>query len=613
MLAASLQATHILSHPTMHSFADAGLPDPIQRAVTDAGYETPTPIQAEAIGPLLEGRDVIGEAKTGTGKTAAFALPLLARLDAGAREPQILVLAPTRELAMQVAEAFEGYARYLQRFSVACVYGGQPYGPQLRQLERGPQVVVGTPGRLLDHLRRGTLKLGTVNAVVLDEADEMLRMGFIEDVQAVLDATREDKQVALFSATMPASIRDIANAHTHNAATIRIESETTTADNIKQTYWFARGINRLEALERFIEVNRDQGALIFTRTKAKTEEVAAHLERRGYSAAALNGDMNQATREAVVARLRDGRLDIVVATDVAARGLDVQRISLVINFEMPFDVESYVHRIGRTGRAGRAGKAIAFASGRDKGLMRAIERTTGQKIQEVELPSRKDIAQSRELNLRKAVEGVASERDLSLHRAFVESLAGESPERLVEIAASLAALAEGDRPLINVRDEPAQEVKRAKTERQEQAPDGKRDSFERKPKARRRPSEGDVDMVQYRIEVGSEHGVKPKNIVGAIANEAGLDSQFIGAVEISDQHSIVDLPDGMPKEIFRHLRKVRVCGRQLLISHVDIDRDTVVDVGARSRRPKASQGAKKKRSNKKSQQRSKREPTKRAA
>ena len=613
MLAASLQATHILSHPTMHSFADAGLPDPIQRAVTDAGYETPTPIQAEAIGPLLEGRDVIGEAKTGTGKTAAFALPLLARLDAGAREPQILVLAPTRELAMQVAEAFEGYARYLQRFSVACVYGGQPYGPQLRQLERGPQVVVGTPGRLLDHLRRGTLKLGTVNAVVLDEADEMLRMGFIEDVQAVLDATREDKQVALFSATMPASIRDSANAHTHNAATIRIESETTTADNIKQTYWFARGINRLEALERFIEVNRDQGALIFTRTKAKTEEVAAHLERRGYSAAALNGDMNQATREAVVARLRDGRLDIVVATDVAARGLDVQRISLVINFEMPFDVESYVHRIGRTGRAGRAGKAIAFASGRDKGLMRVIERTTGQKIQEVELPSRKDIAQSRELNLRKAVEGVASERDLSLHRAFVESLAGESPERLVEIAASLAALAEGDRPLINVRDEPAKEVKQAKTERQEQAPDGKRDSFERKPKARRRPSEGDVDMVQYRIEVGSEHGVKPKNIVGAIANEAGLDSQFIGAVEISDQHSIVDLPDGMPKEIFRHLRKVRVCGRQLLISHVDIDRDTVVDVGARSRRPKASQGAKKKRSNKKSQQRSKREPTKRAA
>ena len=590
MLAASLQATHILSHPTMHSFADAGLPDPIQRAVTDAGYETPTPIQAEAIGPLLEGRDVIGEAKTGTGKTAAFALPLLARLDAGAREPQILVLAPTRELAMQVAEAFEGYARYLQRFSVACVYGGQPYGPQLRQLERGPQVVVGTPGRLLDHLRRGTLKLGTVNAVVLDEADEMLRMGFIEDVQAVLDATREDKQVALFSATMPASIRDIANAHTHNAATIRIESETTTADNIKQTYWFARGINRLEALERFIEVNRDQGALIFTRTKAKTEEVAAHLERRGYSAAALNGDMNQ-----------------------AARGLDVERISLVINFEMPFDVESYVHRIGRTGRAGRAGKAIAFASGRDKGLMRVIERTTGQKIQEVELPSRKDIAQSRELNLRKAVEGVASERDLSLHRAFVESLAGESPERLVEIAASLAALAEGDRPLINVRDEPSKEVKQAKTERQEQAPDGKRDSFERKPKARRRPSEGDVDMVQYRIEVGSEHGVKPKNIVGAIANEAGLDSQFIGAVEISDQHSIVDLPDGMPKEIFRHLRKVRVCGRQLLISHVDIDRDTVVDVGARSRRPKASQGAKKKRSNKKSQQRSKREPTKRAA
>ena len=456
-----------------------------------------------------------------------------------------------------------------------------------------------------------------MNAVVLDEADEMLRMGFIEDVQAVLDATREDKQVALFSATMPASIRDIANAHTHDATTIRIESETKTAENIKQTYWFARGINRFEALERFIEVERDQGAIIFARTKAKTEEVAAHLERRGYSAAALNGDMNQATREAVVARLRDGRLDIVVATDVAARGLDVERINLVINFEMPFDVESYVHRIGRTGRAGRAGKEIAFASGRDKGLMRAIERTTGQKIQEVELPTRKDIAQSRELHLRKAVEGVANERDLSLHRAFVESLAGESPDRLVEIAASLAALAEGDRPLINVRDEPAREGKQAKTERQEQAHDvkrdSKRDSFERKPKARRRPSEGDVDMVQYRIEVGSEHGVKPKNIVGAIANEAGLDSQFIGAVEISDQHSIVDLPDGMPKEIFRHLRKVRVCGRQLLISHIDVERDTVVDVRARARRPKASQGTKKKRSNNKSQQRSKSEPTKRAA
>ena len=595
---------------------------PVYLTLFNAPYRTLVtkhrhPFKLKPSDHCFEGRDVIGEAKTGTGKTAAFALPLLARLDAGAREPQVLVLAPTRELAMQVAEAFEGYARHLQRFSVACVYGGQPYGPQLRQLERGPQVVVGTPGRLLDHLRRGSLKLGTVNAVVLDEADEMLRMGFIEDVQAVLDATREDKQVALFSATMPASIRDIANAHTHDATTIRIESETKTAENIKQTYWFARGINRFEALERFIEVERDQGAIIFARTKAKTEEVAAHLERRGYSAAALNGDMNQATREAVVARLRDGRLDIVVATDVAARGLDVERISLVINFEMPFDVESYVHRIGRTGRAGRAGKAIAFASGQDKGLMRAIERTTGQKIQEVELPTRKDIAQSRELHLRKAVEGVANERDLSLHRAFVESLAGESPDRLVEIAASLAALAEGDRPLINVRDEPAREGKQAKTERQEQAHDvkrdSKRDSFERKPKARRRPSEGDVDMVQYRIEVGSEHGVKPKNIVGAIANEAGLDSQFIGAVEISYQHSIVDLPDGMPKEIFRHLRKVRVCGRQLLISHIDVERDTVVDVRARARRPKASQGTKKKRSNNKSQQRSKSEPTKRAA
>ncbi|MEM7404712.1 MAG: DEAD/DEAH box helicase [Pseudomonadota bacterium] len=544
------------------TFAAARLPEPIERAVLEAGYETPTEIQAAAIGPLLAGHDVIGEAQTGTGKTAAFALPLLARLNLDSRAPQLLVLTPTRELAIQVAEAFARYARHLQGFAVACIYGGQPYGPQLGQLARGAQVVVGTPGRMLDHVRRGSLELATIGAVVLDEADEMLRMGFIEDVEAVLAGTRSDKQVALFSATMPGSIQAIADAHTTNAKTIRVEPTTRSAAHVEQTYWFTRGTTRLEALDRFLEVERTDGAIVFTRTKVKTEEVAAYLERAGYAAAALNGDMNQISREAVVARLRDGRLDIVVATDVAARGLDVERIGLVVNFEMPFDVESYVHRIGRTGRAGRSGKAIAFASGRDRGLLRAIERATRQRINEVSLPTLHQIALSREAHLSTALQRVSAERDLSQHRKFVESLTQGSPERLLEVATALAALAEGDRPLLEVPDEPSTAAADAAA-----APrDGKHVATERGAERSKRRRADVEDFVRYRLDVGATHGARPKHIVGAIANEASLDSRYIGAVQIEPEFSVVELPAGMPKEIFRHLQKVRVCNRPLRLT-----------------------------------------------
>jgi ATP-dependent RNA helicase DeaD len=565
-----------LSPPETPDFASLGLSGAVLRAVYEVGYESPTPIQAAAIGPLMEGHDLLGQAQTGTGKTAAFALPLLSRLNLAIRKPQILVLTPTRELAIQVAEAMQTYARYMEGFHVIPVYGGQSYSLQLRPLQRGIHAVVGTPGRVLDHLRRGSMKLDAISAVVLDEADEMLRMGFIDDVEKILQQTPKEKQLALFSATMPSSIRSVADRHTRNPVAIRIESKTSTVSTVTQSYWPVSSASKLDAMTRILETEDFDAMLIFVRTKSATAELAERLEARGFSSAALNGDMNQASRESTVERLKAGRLDILVATDVAARGLDVERVSHVINYDIPHDTEAYVHRIGRTARAGRTGKAILFVAPRERRMLRAIERATGQPITPMNIPSKGDVASKRAERFKAALSEVVSSKDLSLYRSVIASYQVEHGTELEEIAAALAHMAQGDRPLFQVKEpEVAQQPSRgfddspAPAPRPRERERGPRDAPARldgdaSPKKKRKDREAvDAELITYRIEVGETHGVKPGNIVGAIANEAGLDSEYIGAIDINSDHSFVDLPGGMPGEIFKHLRKVRVCGQAL--------------------------------------------------
>jgi len=540
-------------------FERLALAPAILKAVADVGYELPSPIQAQAIPPLLEGRDLLGQAQTGTGKTAAFALPLLSRLDLARAEPQLLVLTPTRELAIQVAEALQTYARHLPGFHVLPVYGGQGMAAQLRGLQRGAHVVVGTPGRILDHLRRGTLKLGGLAAVVLDEADEMLRMGFIEDVESILGQTPEQRQTALFSATMPREIRRVAQRYLRDPVEIRIESRTTTVEAIRQRYWQVRNLHKLDALTRILEGEEFDAMLVFVRTRTETTSLAEKLEARGYDAAPLNGDMQQAERERTVDRLRQGRLDILVATDVAARGLDVPRISHVINYDIPTDTEAYVHRIGRTGRAGRKGEAILFVAPREKHLLSAIERATGQRIDAMQLPSREDIADRRIGRFKDLITETLEAQDLDFFEELVEAYQSEHDVGLSEIAAALAYLLQRERPLVV-------EAGAAPEESEAPPPADRRRAGRAeptgKPPRERRP-EPDVPMERYRIEVGREHGVQPKNIVGAIANEAGLESRYIGRIEIHDTYTLLDLPEGMPKDVYKHLRNVWVCGRKL--------------------------------------------------
>ena len=540
-------------------FERLALAPAILKAVADVGYELPSPIQAQAIPPLLEGRDLLGQAQTGTGKTAAFALPLLSRLDLARAEPQLLVLTPTRELAIQVAEALQTYARHLPGFHILPVYGGQGMAAQLRGLQRGAHVVVGTPGRILDHLRRGTLKLGGLAAVVLDEADEMLRMGFIEDVESILGQTPEQRQTALFSATMPREIRRVAQRYLRDPVEIRIESRTTTVEAIRQRYWQVRNLHKLDALTRILEGEEFDAMLVFVRTRTETTSLAEKLEARGYDAAPLNGDMQQTERERTVDRLRQGRLDILVATDVAARGLDVARISHVINYDIPTDTEAYVHRIGRTGRAGRKGEAILFVAPREKHLLSAIERATGQRIDAMQLPSREDIADRRIGRFKDLITETLEAQDLDFFEELVEAYQSEHDVGLSEIAAALVYLLQRERPLVveaGAVPEEAEAPPPADRRRAGRAePTGK-------PLRERRP-EPDVPMERYRIEVGREHGVQPKNIVGAIANEAGLESRYIGRIEIHDTYTLLDLPEGMPKDVYKHLRNVWVCGRKL--------------------------------------------------
>ncbi|MCO6411825.1 MAG: DEAD/DEAH box helicase [Thiogranum sp.] len=551
------------------AFKDMGLAPALLKALEEVGYEEPSAIQAECIPALLEGHDLLGQAQTGTGKTAAFALPLLTRLDLKRREPQVLVLAPTRELAIQVSEAFQRYARHLKDFHVLPIYGGQSYEIQLRQLQRGVHVVVGTPGRVMDHMRRGKLVLDSLQALVLDEADEMLRMGFIDDVKWVLEQTPPKRQIALFSATMPKEIQKVAQQHLHDPKIIKIATRTATAETINQRYWPVSGMHKLDALTRILEAEDFDAVLIFVRTKTETIELAEKLAARGHACEALNGDIPQKQRERIIERLKKGQLDILVATDVAARGLDVERISHVVNYDIPTDVEAYIHRIGRTGRAGRKGDAILFVAPREQRLLRAIEKTIRQPIEPMQMPTAKDINQQRIARFKQRVRDALLADKNELFYQMLTEIQQEGSAEPLEIAAALACLLQGDEPLLladrPAKAKPASEKPRAADRGKPYADAGREP---RQPKTfsdQALPLKGhpEVKMERFRIAVGYEHGVKPGNIVGAIANEAELDSEYIGHIEIHENFTTVDLPAGMPGETMAALRKARVCQQRL--------------------------------------------------
>ena len=586
------------SQPTQASFDDLNLIAPLLQSLQGLGYETPTPIQAETIPLLLDGKDVIGQAQTGTGKTAAFALPLLSHIDLSQKLPQVLVLAPTRELAIQVAEAFQTYARHLKGFHVLPIYGGQSYDIQLRQLKRGVHVVVGTPGRVMDHMRRKTLNLSNLSALVLDEADEMLRMGFIDDVKWILEQTPEQRQIALFSATMPSVIRRIAEQHLNKPTHVTIKVKEATAETIRQRYWMVSGRNKLDALTRILEAEVFDAVIIFVRTKVATEDLAEKLEARGYAATALNGDIAQKQRENTINRLKKGHLDILVATDVAARGLDVLRVSHVINYDVPHDTESYIHRIGRTGRAGREGDAILFISPREKRMLYSIERATKKSIEKFEMPTTDSINDKRIAEYKQRItETLQSGEDLQLFTDIVEQYRQEHNIPANEIAAALAKMVQGNTPLL-LKDKPQRAERSDRGERSDRpqrserpqrsdrnprfdAPEDKRRSS--RDSSRNQYEDEDIKpnrevhrsprleqgMERFRLDVGEAHGVKPGNIVGAIANEIGLESEFIGRVNIMDDYSTVDLPDGMPKAVFSDLKKIQVCGQRLNATLMD--------------------------------------------
>ncbi len=584
------------------NFSDLGLPAPLLRAIKDVGYEIPTPIQSQTIPPLVEGSDLLGHAPTGTGKTAAFALPILARMDLNAKGVQALILAPTRELAIQVAEALSKYASHMKNLRVLPIYGGQDYTGQIRQLNRGVNVVVGTPGRIMDHMRRGTLKLDQLKTLVLDEADEMLRMGFIDDVEWILEQTPKERQMALFSATMPSVIRRIASKHLSRPVEITIEGRLTTASTIRQRFWMVSGLHKLDALTRILEAESFDAMLVFVRTRTATVEVAEKLSARGFAADAMNGDMPQKQREQMVEKLKRGRLDILVATDVVARGLDVERISHVINYDIPYDTEAYVHRIGRTGRAGRSGDAILFVTQRERRLLGSIEKATRQKIEPLQLPTIEMVNNKRVADFKQRINDTLATGELAYLQRLAEDFSRDHnvpPER---VAAALAKMVLGDQPLLltpksnqkerKVRQDRFVEEKRPRSQSRDsnkgnkfrdqdfkRAKETASDDEQKKPisidktikkdsrAARKRDADkADFEMERFRVEVGEQHGVKPQNLVGAIANEAGLDSEFIGRIVINDDHSLVELPSGMPNFLLKDLKRVWVCNERLDIS-----------------------------------------------
>ncbi len=581
-----------LPHP---GFSEMGLIKPVLKALDDLGYESPTAIQAQIIPHVHQGRDVLGQAQTGTGKTAAFALPLLSRIDIKLKKPQVLVLAPTRELAIQVAESFKGYAARMKGFNVLPIYGGQAYGGQLNQLKRGVHVIVGTPGRLMDLMKRGAINLDNISSLVIDEADEMLRMGFIDDVEWILEQTPAGRQIALFSATMPAPIKKIAIKYLTDPEQVTIKLRTTTASTIHQRFWMVKGTHKLDALTRILEAEVFDAIIVFVRTKTATVEIAEKLEARGYAAEALNGDIAQKARERTINRFKAGKIDILVATDVAARGLDVERVSHVINYDIPNEAESYVHRIGRTGRAGRKGDAILFVSPRERWMLRVIEKTTRQKIEMMRLPTTEAINDKRIADFKQSITDTLASTDLEPYFELMDQYRQEQDVPALDIAAALAMMVQGNKPLLlsdpkPARKKPAYQEKPAYQGKKDygKAPARAKESFRPdakpvKPTASKTASQPapqtDKDVVKkrpsspppkgmerFRIEVGRIHGVRPKDIVGAIANEAELDSKFIGTITIEEDHSLVDLPLGMPSTILSLLKKVWVAGQPMKIS-----------------------------------------------
>jgi ATP-dependent RNA helicase DeaD len=525
------------------SFAELGLSDAVVAALSDVGYETPTPIQAQTIPVILGGADLLGQAQTGTGKTAAFALPILSKIDVELRATQALVLAPTRELAIQVAEAFQKYAARMPGFHVLPIYGGQSYTPQLKGLKRGAHVVVGTPGRVLDHVKSGALTLESLKFLVLDEGDEMLQMGFVDDIEFLFQQAPEEKQVALFTATLPHAIRRIAQTHMRDPREISVQSRGEAAPKIRQRYWLVSGLHKLDALTRLLEAEKFDAVLVFVRTKIETVELAQRLEARGLAASALNGDMEQRQREQVIAQLKNGKIDIVIATDVAARGLDVERISHVINYDIPYDSETYVHRIGRTGRAGREGDAILFVSPRERNMLRVIERVTRQQIEEMKMPSVADVNELRVVKFKEKITAAVLSGAGKEYQSLLEQVETEGNIPAIEIAAALASMVQGGTPLFLAQ----------KAEPEAKAP----------PRI-----DGSQPTQTYRIEVGHAHGVLPGNIVGAIANEAGIEGRHIGHIDIREDHSYVDLP-ALPDEMMASLQSVRIRGEAIRIRRVD--------------------------------------------
>lgn len=541
-----LQALTLMTDTPCSSFAALGLPASICDTVRSLGYEEPSQIQAESIPHIIAGKDILGLAQTGTGKTAAFALPLISKIDLSHRKTQILVLAPTRELAQQVCEAFESYATGMKGFRSVTICGGKDMGGQLRALRQGVQLVVGTPGRVMDHLRRGTLDLKDLQALVLDEADEMLRMGFIDDVEWILEHTPKQRQIALFSATMPRAISNITHNYLNEPVEIRIQAKTTTVERIAQTYLIANGSQKFSALLPYLEHEEHDGIILFVRTKNATLELAQKLEAAGYSSAALNGDMNQRQREQTIEQLKNGKINLLIATDVAARGIDVPRVSHVINYDIPYDSEAYTHRIGRTGRAGRSGKALLMINNRERRLLQSIERATRQKMEQYQLPTAEELTKRRLNQFKTGLESALTHKDLEETKSLLGELCAEQELDWKDLAAAVTMMLHSDRPLIEKVD-PSSKLGN------QRGPNRNKDE-----RPRNRKERPDIPMSTYRLKVGHEQHVKPSDILGAIANELDLESRFIGQIKIAENDSYVDLPADMPKELLAVFKKIRI-------------------------------------------------------
>ena len=541
------------------NFNSFGLSDALLKVLEEVGYEAPSAIQEQCITHLLNGHDVIGQAQTGTGKTAAFALPLLDRIDLDNNQIQLLVLAPTRELAIQVSEAIQTYARHLKGFHVLPIYGGQSYDVQLRPLKRGVHAVVGTPGRVMDHLKRRTLKLNSLKALVLDEADEMLKMGFIDDVKWLMEKLPEVRQIALFSATMPDAIRRVAEKFLNSPKVVKVKTKTATAQTISQRYWLVGGVHKLDALTRILEVESFEALLIFVRTKTATIDLAEKLSARGFTAEAINGDIAQNQRERIIQQLRNGKIDILIATDVAARGLDVDRISHVINYDIPQDPESYVHRIGRTGRAGREGKAILFVAPRERRMLKTIERITRQPIEPMLLPSAKIINEQRVINFKQRITDTLDNQELAIFEELILDYQKEHEIDAFKIASSLALMAQGTEPLL-LNEKEINQASFTKDNRSKISVPIHADTLKDHPK---------ILMRRYKVAVGHKDKVKPGNVLGAIANEAEISSTYIGAIQIFQDFTTVDLPSEMPKEPLQTLKNTRVFDKKLNIEELN--------------------------------------------